>query len=154
MPLDPANSAISRLRLACGDITDLPYLADDIYQYCLDTQLNNEPAATKMAAQLILAQLSYGSHQRLDKIEMWGSEAFNNYLTYIKQVITNPANAAMGGVYVGGMLLSDVQQNLQDTTLVQKRLINYPKDSYLDDDLSLYRVPDVDDEGYDYFRGY
>lgn len=152
MPLDPANSAISRLRLACGDITDLPYLDDTTYQYCLDTQLNNEVAATKMAAQLILAQLSYGSHQRLDKIEMWGSEAFNNYLIFIRQVITNPSLNATGGIYCGGMLLADVQANIQDTTLVQKRLINYPKDSYDDSDSNLYGVPDND--GYDYFSNY
>ena len=62
------TEATDRIRLACGDTSDIPSLDDATYQYCLDTQLNNESAATRMAAQLILAQLSYGSHQRLDKI--------------------------------------------------------------------------------------
>lgn len=145
--IDP-SIAEDRIRLACGDTSDLPYLTDDIYTYCLSQQSNNEPAATKMAAQLILAQLSYGQHQRLDKLEQWGSEAFNNYLTYIKQVITNPSLNATGGVYVGGMELADVQANILDTTIVQKRIINYPKDIYDDSDEVLYGVSPVENSDY------
>lgn len=139
--LDPANDAIDRLRLACGDITDLPYLDDVSYQYCLDTQLNNEPAATKMAAQLILAQLSYGSHNKLGAIEQWGSESFNNYLTYIRQVITNPANAALGSIYVAGLDKQDVINNLNDTTIVQHKLPVYPYEDYDNSNQNMYGVP-------------
>ena len=93
-----------------------------------------------MAAQLILAQLSYGSHQKLGAIEQWGSEAFNNYLKYIKQVITNPANAAMGGIYVAGMNLEDTRNNKLDTTIVQHKLPVYPYDDYSDPDKTVLGV--------------
>lgn len=145
--IDP-TVATDRIKLAVGDVSDIPYLTEEIYQYCLDIQNNNEPAATRMAAQMILAQLAYGSHQRLDKIEQWGSESFNNYLTYIKQVISNPSLNATGGVYVGGMNLVDVQANIQDTTIVQKRIINYPTDSYDDSTENLYGVVTEDNNVY------
>ena len=145
--IDP-SVAEDRIRLACGDTSDIPYLTDDIYTYCLATQNNNEPAAIRMAAQMILAQLAYGSHQRLDKIEQWGSEAYQNYLSYIKQVIANPSYNALGGVFVGGMNLADVQANIQDTTIVQKRIINYPTDSYDDSTENLYGVVTEDNNVY------
>lgn len=137
--IDP-SIAEDRIRLACGDTSDLPYLTDDIYTYCLSQQSNNEPAATKMAAQLILAQLSYGTHQRLGAIEQWGSEAFNQYLTYIKQVITNPSLNATGGIYVGGLDLEDARNNKLDTTIVQQKLPVYPYNDYSDPDETVLGV--------------
>lgn len=128
------TEATDRVRLNCGDTSDLPYLDTATYQYCLDSNDANENAATRMAAQLILAQLSYGSHQRLDKIEQWGSEAFENYLKYIKQVITNPMYASIAGIYVAGMLKDDVAANNTDTTIVQHKLPVYPYEDYNNED--------------------
>lgn len=144
------TEAVSRIRLAVGDVTDLPYLSDDTYQYCLDQNTGNESAATRMAAQLILAQLSYGSHQKIGQVEVWGTEAFANYLKFIKQVISNPAYNSIAGVYVGGMNLSDVQSNLTDSTLVQKRVINYPTSGYDDSTENLYGVVTEDIPPYRY----
>lgn len=147
--IDP-SVAESRIRLACGDITDIPFLTDDVYTYCLSTQLGNENAATRMAAQLILAQLAYGTHERIGAVERYGSEAFNNYVKFIKQVITNPSYNAIGGIYCAGVDLADVQANIQDATIVQKSIINYPANSYDDSSLNKYGVVTANEDNAPY----
>jgi len=147
---DPADV----VRLNIGDTSDIEWLSDTEIQFALDANAGNVVAATKQSAMYILARMAFSGRERLDKLEFYGSEVYNNYLKFLKEVINNATLNASAGVYVGGMNLADVQANLQDSTLVQKRIINYPAGSYDDSDLNLYRVPDVEKDGYDYFSNY
>jgi len=148
------NTPEDRVRLNLGDTSDIPFLATAEITYSLTVNNGNENAATKQCAQFILAKMAYNGHEKLGQLEFWGETVFNQFRTYLRDIVNNPIYSGIAGIYVGGMELADVQANLQDSTLVQKRIINYPKDSYDDSDLTLYRVPDVDDEGYDYFSNY
>lgn len=115
-----------RVRLNVGDITDVPVLEDDAYVFFVANNNGNENAATKQAAQTILAVLSQRTHERLDRLEWWGSEAFENYLKFVQDVIRNP-NSSMNiaGVYAAGIDVEDVAANKADPTVVQKPLPSY-----------------------------
>jgi hypothetical protein len=87
--LDP-TTVIGKLRLRCGDYNDLPILPDTVYQETYTESGNSLNQASVTCAQYILAILSQSCHQRLVNIEIYGSEAFNNYLTYLTKVVLNP----------------------------------------------------------------
>lgn len=143
-----------RVRLNLGDTSDIPFLTTTEITYSLTANDGNENAATKQCAQFILAKMAYSGHEKLGSLEFWGDTVFSQYRTFLRDVVNNPVYSGTAGVYVGGMNLADVQANLQDSTLVQKRIINYPKDSYDDSDQNLYSVPDIESDGYDYFSNY
>ena len=65
---------------------------------------------------------------------MWGSEAFSNYLTYIKQVVSNPLYSGTAGIYVAGMLKDDIAANNTDATIAQHKLPVYPYEDYNNED--------------------
>lgn len=87
--IDPTTS-IGKLRLRCGDVTDLPLMPDAVYQSALDDNQGNLPRAAVLMAQYILASLTSQTHQRLAQIEVWGSQWFDQYLQFIKATILNP----------------------------------------------------------------
>lgn len=94
--IDP-TSTLGVLRLRCGDTSDMPFLADNVYTTVYASSNNNLQLATKTCAQYILASLAFNTHEKLYQIEVWGSEAFQNYSKYLQSVILNPAlsDAAM-----------------------------------------------------------
>ena len=60
---------------------------------------------------------------RLDRIEIHGQDVFNNYLKYLQAVVNNPVETLRGGgIYAGGIDVSDVIANNNDATTVQRRL--------------------------------
>lgn len=89
MTLDP-TSVVGKLRLRCGDYNDIPILPDSVYQETYTDSGNSLSRASVTCAQYILAMLSQNCHQRLVNIEIYGAEAFNNYLTYLTKVVLNP----------------------------------------------------------------
>lgn len=128
------SSATDRVRLNIGDTSDIPWLADTEIDYALSYNNNNEAAATKQCASFILARMAYNGHEKLDKLEFYGSEVFNNYLTFLKQVINNSVFNATGGIYVAGLLKDDVAANNIDPTIVQHKLPVYPYEDYNNED--------------------
>lgn len=89
MILDP-TSPIGKLRLRVGDFSDLPLYPDEVYLSALEDSGNNLAKATKLMAQYILAMLSQQTRQRIVQLEVFGNEWFKQYLTFIKETITNP----------------------------------------------------------------
>lgn len=134
------NDPVDVVRLNIGDTSDVQTLQDAEIQFALDANNGNIAAATKQSAMYVLAKLSYGGHERLDKLEFWGSEVFNNYLAFIKQVINNPVFAGTAGVYVAGMDIEDTRNNKLDTTVVQHKLPVYPYGDYSDPDETVLGV--------------
>ena len=138
--LDPANSAVDRIRLNIGDNSDMVWLTDDEIEYSLSYNNNNESAATKQCAGFILAKMAYNGHERLDKLEFWGAEVFNQYRVYLKDVLNNATYNATGGIFVAGMDLEDTRNNKLDSTIVQHKLPVYPYDDYSDPDKTVLGV--------------
>ena len=87
--IDPSTPA-GKLRLKVGDISDLPILPESVYTQTLIDTNNNIIAASVTVAGYILAILSQKTHKKLSFVEVWGSEAYNNYLSFLKTVIQNP----------------------------------------------------------------
>lgn len=89
--IDPSTN-IGKLRLRCGDISDLPYLPDSVYTQAMVDQDNNLPRAAKVCATYILGLLAFKTHRRLSvQLEVYGAEAFANYKEFLLLTITNPA---------------------------------------------------------------
>lgn len=118
--------ATDRVRLAVADTTDLPVFPTNVYEYLLSKHSNNETAAIKEAAYLILGQLTSKTRERLDRMEFWGNQSFEQYLKFIGEVIKNPngyLNSA--GVYAGGIDVADVEANQLDAAVVQRPIPSY-----------------------------
>jgi hypothetical protein len=91
------NTDVGKVRLRIGDVGDLPFLGDDIIYNVLQENNGNLSKASQQCAQFILAQLSFKSHKKMVQLEIWGSEAFQNYRTFLIDTISNPA--FMSNVY-------------------------------------------------------
>lgn len=89
MILDPTSN-IGKVRLRVGDYSDLPYFPDDVYLSVIQDNNGNLPKAATTMATYILAMLTHETHQKLAQIEVWGAEAFQNYMAFVKGVILNP----------------------------------------------------------------
>lgn len=89
MALDP-TTPVGMLRLRVGDYLDLPILPDIVYESALTECENNLPKATILCAQYILASLTHSVHQRLQAIEIYSNQRYENYLSFLKTTILNP----------------------------------------------------------------
>lgn len=119
------TTAVDRVRLAIADYADPEILDDATIQYVLTKHDDNETAATKECAMYILGMLAQSTHSRIDRIEMWGSERFNNYLVYLKQVLMNPSMFLTGGIYAGGVDVTDFNTDASDVDNIQRQIPSY-----------------------------
>lgn len=89
--LDPTTN-IGKMRLRVGDYSDFPLMPDEVYTSALTDCQGSLPRASVLVANYILASLTGQTHQKLAQVEVYGAEWFNNYLTFLKMTISNPAN--------------------------------------------------------------
>ena len=89
MAIDP-TTPVGKIRLRVGDFQDLPLLSEAVYESALADCENNIPKAATLCAQYILAILTQRTHQRLQAIEIYGNQQYENYLSFLKTTILNP----------------------------------------------------------------
>lgn len=113
MPVfDPANSATDRIRLKIGDVNDLQYFPDNIYQYYLSVNSNNESKTAKDMAMMILALLARNAKERLVQIEVYGTDYFNNYRQFLYDFLKDPRTSFQVAMpYAGGISNADIRTN-------------------------------------------
>ena len=117
------TTPIGRIRMAIGDFLDVPYLTDTQYQDMLDSNNQSENAVIQISAGYILMMLSFNTRCRLDRIETYGNQAFENYLKALKETIRNPAyGTVVPYIYAAGVYVEDVLSNQADAEVVQRRL--------------------------------
>jgi hypothetical protein len=87
--LDPASN-IGKMRLRCGDFSDLPLMPDEVYMSALEDCNGNLPQACILVCRYILASLTGQTHQKLAQVEVYGREWFLNYKEFILLTISNP----------------------------------------------------------------
>jgi len=87
--LDP-TTPLGQVRLRIGDWHDLVILPDAVIQATLDDTNNNVPRSAQRCAIYILATLSQKGHKKIGLMEIWGSDVFDNYMTYLNKVVMNP----------------------------------------------------------------
>lgn len=124
MPLIDLNSPIGKLRFRLGDYLDgPPRLPDEVYQSALDENNNNLRAATILCGQYILAGLAFDTDQRLNIVQVWGSQAFEQYQKFLMMVVKDPAfNGLCPIPYVAGAdEVHPILQFKEDFTNAQNR---------------------------------
>ena len=113
MVLDLTNSAVDRVRTRCADFEDVPILTDDVYQYYITKNNNNEDAATKECAFVILGWLARNS--TYSKINVLIEDGKNAYLHYKDYLLAITKDLSMSNMvinpYAGGVSKSDMQAN-------------------------------------------
>lgn len=87
--LDPTSN-IGKMRLRCGDFSDLPIMPDEVYMSALDDCGNNVPRACILVCQYILAALTGQTHQKLAQVEVFGNDWFRQYKEFVLLTIKNP----------------------------------------------------------------
>lgn len=88
--IDP-TTPVGKIRLRIGDWSDLPILPDVVIESALEDCQQNLPRASQLCAQYILATLTQKTHKKLNQVEMWSGEQFDNYIQFLKLTILNPA---------------------------------------------------------------
>lgn len=94
---NPNTSPIDEIRLRLGDIDDeFPIMGDSEYQYFITkfppvspNTISNQ--AILGAAQSLLFYTSRYTRERAGMIEVYGAEAFQNYLAALKLLLANPS---------------------------------------------------------------
>lgn len=110
---DPSN-VVDRLRMVVGDTDDVnEYLSDQWYLYYLEKNTNNETRSAIDAAKSILARFTSNTREKVDQVEVYGNEMFENYLEWLKNFIENPAISGLRSPvpYAGGISKSDMRCN-------------------------------------------
>lgn len=75
-----------------GDVSDLPFLPDSLYDAVYAEQDSNLNRAVVACGQMILAQLAFKTHRRMSvQAEVWGKEAFDSYKTFLLMTIKDPS---------------------------------------------------------------
>ena len=88
--IDPSTN-VGKIRLRIGDWKDPVFLSDEVIEAAVLESDNNIPRAAQLCAQYILATLAFSHHQKLAQLEVWGGEQFKNYMTFLKETVSNPA---------------------------------------------------------------
>jgi len=114
---NPATSAIDRLRLSLGDTsTSFTILDDATYSYYLTKNNNNEKRTARELMPIALMQLTQMRRERAYQVEVYGADAFNNYMQALKLAINNPAIYDVEFTpYAGGISRSDMASHNNDT---------------------------------------
>lgn len=114
---DPTRD-IDRVRLSVGDTNvSNEYLDDAWYQHFLDNNDDNETLAAIDAAKAILVKFTSNVRERVDQIELYGNQQFDNYLSWLKDFIENPSISGLRSPvpYLGGLSKSDMRDNKNTT---------------------------------------
>lgn len=101
MAIDYAT-VVGKLRLRCGDISDLPFLDDATYNSVYEENDADLNRAAKQCATYILAQLSFKTHRKLAQLEVWGKESFDSYKEFLLLTINNPAFMSIAPIAYSG----------------------------------------------------
>jgi hypothetical protein len=87
--LDPTTN-IGKLRLRLGDWMEIEWLPDSVYESTLADTGNNLPKSAIILAQYILAILTRKTDRKLQQLEVYGSQVFQQYFQFLKDTVLNP----------------------------------------------------------------
>jgi hypothetical protein len=111
---DDPTLARDRIRLTIGDTDSVsPYVTDAWYDYYLNLNNGNEKTTAIDVAKKILAMYTGWTRQREGQIELYGQEAFDNYLRWLKDLLSDPALGLLSAPmpYLGGSSKIDMRSN-------------------------------------------
>lgn len=119
---DPSNNPIDRIRLAIGDADPCyEFLGDESYQYYLSKNNDNENRTIIDCARAILFTLARRTRERAGDLEVYSSEAFNQYERALKLILKDPTLYLYSiSPYAGGISRQDMADNDNDTDVPNK----------------------------------
>lgn len=115
-----ASTDVGRLRLRVADTSDLVFLPDSVYSSTLADNNNDLPRSAKIIATYILGMLAFKTHRKMAlQLEVWGSEAFENYRKFLLLTVTNPNFMDVSPIpySASGTALHPIQQFAKDWNL-------------------------------------
>lgn len=118
---NPLTNPVDELRLKLGDIDpDFPLMEDTEYQYFITKNGADQIQALLSAAQSLLFYISRYTRERTGMIEVYGAEAFQNYLDAYKQLVKNPNGiSGLNPIpFYGGISKADIRANRADFDVV------------------------------------
>lgn len=107
-----------RVRMSVGDVDPLnEYLTDSWYDYYLTENDGNETLAAIDAAKSILVRFTNNTREKVDQVEIWGNDQFDNYLAWLKNFIENPALSGLSSPvpFGGGTSKKDIAERRADS---------------------------------------
>ena len=117
------NTPVGQLRLETGDVGDIVILSDAEYSYILSKYGNSVKDSVIDALYAVLARLSFKTRERLDRIEYFGNQSYEQYKTFvenkIKQLNGTGFVASNFNVYAGGISVEDAEKYKSDSDLIQ-----------------------------------
>lgn len=123
MALDPANSAIDRIRLNTGDSEEPFILEDAVIQYMLDTNSDNEYKTTIQALEAIVAKFAKYTHEEIGDEEVWGQEAYESYRKLLRDWKNDPSLVGDWKPFAGGISKKDIRDNKNDPDTNQSGIV-------------------------------
>lgn len=118
MAIDPTTNT-GKLRLAVSDFGDVPILPDIVYTETLNDNNGNMARTRQQLAGYILGSLAHNTHEKLSYMEIWGGEAFKNYLTFLKEVLRNPMYNGSSPIPYSGANSTDAYGNVIANPIIQ-----------------------------------
>lgn len=118
---DPSNP-LDRIRMTVGDTDeDNEYISDGWYYYYLTANSNNETLTAIEVAKKILSKFTSNTREKVDQVEIYGNEQFNNYLKWLKEFIESPSLSGLRSPvpYASGISKSDMRKNDADSDNVR-----------------------------------
>lgn len=85
------STDIGKLRMRIADVSDLPFLPDSVYAGVLAEKSGNLNASAIALASMILGQLAFKTHRKLQQLEVWGGDAFKAYQSFLVMTVKDPA---------------------------------------------------------------
>lgn len=85
------NTPVGKLRMRLGDVSDLPFLSDEIYASVYQECNQNLHKAVINCGSMILGQLSYRTRRKMVQLEVFGSDAFVQFRDFLLLTIKDPS---------------------------------------------------------------
>lgn len=122
---NPAERAVDRMRLATGDIDEYEEgLTDEVYEYLLTANNNNESLAVVAALKYLIAKYSNYVTEKAGQLFVKESERVEQYQKLFKMYTANPSTMILkqGVPFAGGISHSDMDTNQASYDSNQSRI--------------------------------
>lgn len=119
------STPIGQLRMETGDVGDITILYDEEYSYILSKHNNSVKDSVVDALYAVLLKLSFRTRERLDRIEFFGNQSFEQYQKFVKDKIKQLSGIGIVAnnfnVYAGGISVEDAEKYKADSDIIQWR---------------------------------
>ena len=119
-PLDPANSAVDRVRLTVGDVdvSDVEF-SEELYQYFIDNNAADEGLASIQALKALVAKYAKAMEETVGDVEVKFQQRFSGYRKLLDDLLKDPAYSLLGVIqpYAGGLSFTEKCSDLNNSDL-------------------------------------